>query len=121
MPNMKKKLQKNLIIILAYLYIFIGFSYIIHFVSFNFQTVYNPLNTFGWPFVLFDALLYFIAYVIINHTLIRRVIKPYKLLKIIETLLFAAILTVIVTDLINEANLSFEDHQRIAPIYVPNI
>lgn len=107
---MKKKHQKYLLYILSYLYLFIGFSFIIFYISYNIR-ITNKLE--GWAFMLFNALLCFIAYATINHILIKRIIKSSnKLLIIIEALLFVAMLTLVISDWKYEAYLHIKWLQK---------
>lgn len=94
MPNIKEKKQKRLSHILPYLYLFVGFSYIIYYISYTIR-ITNKIE--GWALMMFIALLYFIAYVAINHILIKRIL-PIKLLIVIEALLFISILTLVISD-----------------------
>ena len=94
MSNIKLKNFGYLSYILSYLYIFTGFACIIYYISYNIR-ITNKLE--GWAVMLLIALLCFIAYTAINHIIISKII-PNKLLIIIETLLFVAMLTLIVSD-----------------------
>lgn len=91
---MKKKTQKYLLCILSYLYLFVGFSYIIYYISYNIRITNKPL---GWVLMIFYALLFFAVYIAVNHIFIRRVISN-RLLLLIEALLFVAMLTLVVSD-----------------------
>ena len=114
MLNIKKKKHKYLLKLFSYIYILIGFSYIIYFISYNIR-IANKLE--GWAVMMFNALLYFIAYVVINHTLVRMLISN-KLLMIIEILLFGAILTLLISDWKYEAYLHLKYLQRTMPVTI---
>lgn len=96
---MKKKHLKSLLKILSYLYLIVGYLYIILYISYNIR-ITNKFE--GWAFMLFKALFFFFAYGAINHILVRRVIKSTKLLIVIETLLFIAMLTLVISDAMYE-------------------
>jgi hypothetical protein len=109
---MKKKYLKYLPKIFSYLYLFMGYSYIILYISYNIRITGKPE---GWAFMLFKALFFFFAYVGINHVLIRRIImKSTKSLVIIEALLFIAMLTLVISDMLYELYI-YED------VYIPII
>lgn len=114
MPNMKKKYQKYLLNIFSYLYLFMGFSYIIYYISYNIRIMCKPM---GWILMLFYALMYFIVYAAINHIFIRKIVSN-KLLVIIEALLFAAMLTLVISDIMYDAYRVLEYHQRTMSIAV---
>lgn len=95
MANFKKKRDQYLLYVLAYTYIFIGFSGIIYYISYTIR-ITNKLE--GWAVMLFNALLYFIAYAIINHLITIKTISSHKLLITIEALLFVAMLTLVISD-----------------------
>lgn len=100
---MEKKPHKYLLYILSYLYIFIGYSYIIYYISYSIRIANKPE---GWALMLFFASLCFIAYSTINHILIRKIISN-KLLIIIEALLFVAMLTLVISDF------KYEDYRHL--------
>jgi len=114
---MKKKHQKYLLYILSYLYLFIGFSFIIFYISYDIRITNKPM---GWAIMLFNALLYYIAYVAINHILIKRIINSSnKLLIIIEALLFVAMLTLVISDLRYENYLHIQWFQKTMANTIP--
>ena len=101
---MEKKLRNYIICLLSYLYIAIGYSYIIYFISYYVRIANKPL---GWAYMVAIALIYLIVYTVINHIFIRRVISN-KLLIIIEVLLFVSMLTLIISDLRYEEYLHYK-------------
>lgn len=111
---MKKKKHKCLLCILSYLYLFVGFSYIIYYISYNIR-ITNKLE--GWAVMVFVALLYFVVYVAINHILIRKLMSN-RLLMIIEAFLFAAMLTLLISDLNYDHYRHLEYLQRTKPAAV---
>lgn len=108
------KRHKYLLYLFSYLYIFISFSYIIYYISYTIRITNKPE---GWALMLFNALMYFIVYTTINHTIIRRIISN-KLLIIIEALLFVAMLTLVISDWKYEDYLHLKYLQRTVPITV---
>lgn len=105
---MKKKKIMYLLYLLAYAYIFFVYSYIIYYISY---TVRITNKGMGWFSMVFNALLCYIAYAAINHLLIRKLISN-KLLIIIEALLFVAMLTLIISDLMYDAYQDLKYLQR---------
>lgn len=91
---MEEKLRNYIIYLLSYLYIAIGYSYIIFFISYYVRIANKPLD---WACMIAIALIYFIVYTVINHILIRKVIAN-KLLILIEVLLLVSMLTLIISD-----------------------
>lgn len=114
MANIKNKKHRHILFLLSCLYILIGFSYIIYYISYTIR-ITNKLE--GWAYMLFNAFLCFIAYVTINHILIRRII-PNKILVTIEVLLFVAILTLIISDAMYESYLHLKYLQRTTTIAI---
>ena len=86
---MEKKPHNYIIYILSYLYIFIGYSYIIYYISYHIRITNKPE---GWAYMIAVALIYFIIYSVINHIFISKVLS-HKLLIIIEALLFVSMFT----------------------------
>lgn len=111
---MEKKLCNYIIYLLSYLYIVIGYSCIIYFISYYIRVEDEP---FGWMVKQCEGLLFFIAYVAINHIFVRRVISN-KLLIIIEALLFVSMLTLVISDFRYEEYLHFKYLQSTMPIKV---
>lgn len=100
--------------IITYLYLFLGYSYIIYFLSYNIR-IANKLE--GWAYMIAIVLIYFIAYSIINHLFISRLLS-HKLLLIIEALLFVSMLTLVISDFRYEEYLHFKYLQRTMTISV---
>ena len=92
---MKKKPNNIIIYLLSYLYIFIGYSYIIYYISYNIR-IANKSE--GWACIIAIALMCFIAYLVVNHLLMSKILS-HKLLIITEALLFVSMLTLIISDL----------------------
>ena len=116
MPNKQMKRPNYLRELLSYLYIFTGFLCIIYFISYNIRIAIKPL---GWAIMLFIAVLCFIAYVTINHILIRRIISN-RFLIVIEALLFSAMLTLVISDVRYEAYLDQEYLRKTTPRLLPS-
>lgn len=95
MASFLKKNKKEILRVLSYLFVFVGFSYIIFFISYYIR-ITNKLE--GWFFMLCVAVFYFIVYIALNHILIRRVISN-KFLLMVEALLFVSMLTLVASDL----------------------
>ena len=93
-----KKNKQQIIKYIAYLYLILGYSSIILFLSYCLQTGSKPI---GWLLIIAMGLIYFIAYSAINHLLIRKVLSN-RLLIIIEVLLIASMLALIISDGIYE-------------------
>lgn len=111
---MEKKPHNYIIYLLSYLYIFIGYSYIIYYVSYNIR-ITNKLE--GWAYMIAVALMYFIGYSVINHLLIKKILSN-KLLIIIEVLLFVSMFTLVISDFMYEEYLHFKYLQRTMPVRV---
>ncbi len=112
MINVKKRRNKSILTILSYLYLFVGYSYIIYYISYYIRIANKPE---GWVFMLFYALLCFGVYVVINHIFIRKIV-PNKILIIIEVLLFVAMLILVISDLRYEVYRHLEYIQRTMPL-----
>ena len=93
-----KKNKQQIIKYIAYLYLILGYSSIIFFLSYCLQTGTKPI---GWLLIITMGLIYFIAYSAINHLLISKVLSN-RLLIIIEVLLIASMLALIISDGIYE-------------------
>lgn len=111
---MEKKPHNYIIYILSYLYIFIGYSYIIYYISYHVRITNKPE---GWAYMIAIALIYFIIYSVINHIFISKILS-HKLLIIIEALLFVSMFTLIISDFRYEVYLHFKYIQRTMPIKV---
>ena len=101
---MKKNVQQIIKYIFTYLYLILGYLYIIYYLSYNIRITNKPE---GWAVLLLYVSLCFIAYMIINHIFIRRIISN-KLLIIIEVLLFISMSTLTISDLMYEQYLLFK-------------
>lgn len=112
MITVKKRRNKCIPTILSYLYLFVGYSYIIYYISYYIRIANKPE---GWVFMLFYALLCFVVYVVINHIFIRKIVSN-KLLIIIEVLLFVAMLILVIGDLRYEVYRHLEYIQRTMPL-----
>lgn len=111
---MKKKTQNYIKYLLSFLYIFIGYCYIIYYISYHIRIV-NKLE--GWAYMIAIALLYFIGYSIINHLLIKRILSN-KLLVIIEVLLFVSMFTLIISDFMYEEYRHLKYLQKAMPVTI---
>lgn len=111
---MKMKTRNLIIHVLSYLYIFIGYSYIIYYISYTIRIANKPL---GWAFMIAFAIAYFIVYAIINHLFISKILS-HKLLIIIEALLFVSLFTLIISDIRYEEYLHLKYIQRTMPVKV---
>lgn len=99
------------------MYLILGYSYIVYYISYTIR-ITNKLE--GWAVMIGIVLLYFLAYMGINHILIRRILSN-KLLIIIDVLLFVTLLTIVISDWEYEAYLHIKYQQRSIPISVSNI
>lgn len=90
-----KKLWQIIKYIITYLYLFLGYSFIIYYLFFNVRIAENLEE---WLAMMLFVLLFFIMYTAINHIFTRRVIAQ-KLLITIEALLLVSIFTLIISDL----------------------
>lgn len=114
---MEKKPHKYIFYLLSYMYVFIGFSYIIYDLSYSIRIANKPE---GWAVLMFCVLLSFIVYTAINHIFISRILS-HKLLLIIEVLLFVSMVTLIISDVRYEEYCSLQYLQRTTPVKVtPN-
>lgn len=111
---MKENVRKIIGIIIAYIYLLVGYSYIIYYVSYTIRITCKPL---GWAMMLAIALMFFIAYVIINHILLRRILSK-KLLVIVEVALLVSILTLVWSDISYEHCQHLMYLKRTAPVIV---
>ena len=91
---MKKNVQQIIKYIFSYLYLILGYSFIIYFLSYNIR-IANKLE--GWAVLIVLVLMCLIVYLIINHLLIKKVLSN-KLLINIEILLIVSIITLIISD-----------------------
>ena len=98
MASSKLRNKKSILQLLSYLYIYIGFYYMIFLASFRVRLAPKPI---GWVLIQLILFVVFIMYVAMNHILIRRMISN-KLLLIIEALLFVSIGTLIASDVMWE-------------------
>lgn len=108
---MKRNVRQIVIYILVYVYLILGYSYIIYFISYNIR-IANKAE--GWIVMLVVALLYYILYIAINHVIIRKIISN-KLLIIIDALLFTAMLTLVICDMNYEHYLHLQHLKRTIP------
>ena len=103
------KINKRILLYISYLYIIIGFLYLIYYISYTVRIIDKPE---GWVLMLIKALLYLIVYSAINHSLIKKTISN-KLLIIIEALLFLTVITLVFSDIKVEAFYSERYHNNI--------
>lgn len=114
---MCNKAQRYTKYLLSMMYLILGYSYIVYYISYTIR-ITNKLE--GWAVMIGIVLLYFLAYMGINHILIRRILSN-KLLIIIDVLLFVTLLTIVISDWEYEAYLHIKYQQRSIPISVSNI
>lgn len=93
---MQYKKNKTLLLKCSYIYLFIGFSFFIFVTSYCVREADKPL---GYAFSLMGILFNYIVYVLINHIFIRKMIS-HKILFLIESLLLAAMVALMISDLL---------------------
>lgn len=111
---MGRKSQNYIKYLLSYLYIFIGYCYIIYYISFHIR-ITNKLE--GWAYMIAISLMYFVGYTLINHLLIKKILST-KLLIIIEVLLFVSMFTLIISDFMYEEYIHLKYLQGISSVTI---
>lgn len=92
---MKRNYVQKIKYVLATLYLLFGYTHIIYYISY---TVRITNKAEGWLYMIAVALFRYIVYVIINHVIIKRIVR-HKVILLIEVLLFIAMLTLLISDL----------------------
>ena len=93
--NLKRNYIRILLHFLSYVYLYVGYIYIVIFVEYHIRDASRPI---GYFLMLFYAILYYLIYLLANHIIVWRVIN-HKILFIFETLLFLTLVSIIFNEL----------------------
>lgn len=93
--SLKRNYIQIILYFISYMYLYIGYIYIVLFVEYNIGDASRPI---GYFLMLSYVILYYLIYILVNHIVVRRIVK-HKTLFIFETLLFLSLVSIIVNEL----------------------
>lgn len=111
---MTSNLKKIILTIIVYLYLLMGYLYIIYNLSYHIR-ITDKLE--GWAVLIVVSLMYFLAYVVINHILTKLII-PTRILIVIEVLLLLTMIILVISDAMYEEFLHQQYIKRHNPVLV---
>lgn len=95
---MKADIKHHIKLFISYLYLTIGYAFIIYDFSYSVRTAAKPI---GWGMLIIFTFGYYSIYVLINHLIIKKIVAD-KILNVIDLLLFLSLITLIWSDIMFE-------------------